>query len=488
MAESPIITAIKQISEEKNIPIESVIETIEAALAVAYRKDFGEKNQNIKVVFDLKDATSQVFDSKTVIEDSFKKDWEKAREEEEKAREEAEAKGLDWAKIKQEEAEKKRIEEEEKRKEKAKADDLKKDEEKELRYDPKLHITLSEAQEKKKGAKIGDEITTELIPPEGYGRMAAQTAKQVIIQRLREAERDMVFKEYKGKEGELVNATVQRVEGHLVFVDLGHATAIMPPPEQIREERYNAGNRIKVYILSVNSTPKGPEIIVSRAHPEIVRKLFTLEVPEIANDSVEIKAIAREAGHRTKIAVYSPQKNIDPIGSCVGQRGSRVQTVINELGGEKIDIIEWSEDHVQFIVNALSPAKIISVQLNEEVKIATAEVKSDQLSLAIGKQGQNVRLSSKLTGWKIDIVTEEGENLEAEEGEKVAAEQEEASATTSVPKDEKGEQPQNDATKETKVESTHTSSNEEKEQKQKTDAPNAKDKKKAEASDEPDAQ
>jgi len=403
MAEAPIVTAIRQISEEKNIPLESVISTIEAALAVAYRKDFGEKNQNIKVTFKMQDGTSQVFDVKTVVPDALKNEWDKMKAEEEKARADAEAEGLDYAKIKQEEAEKKRKEEE------VRADKKSEDnQEKEVRYDPKLHLSLSEAKKIRKDAKLEEEVVTELFPPASYGRMAAQTAKQVIIQRLREAEREMVFSEYKGKEGELINATIQRVEGRLIFVDLGHATAIMPPQEQIRDERYTPGNRIKVYILSVNSTPKGPEIIVSRSHQEIVRKLFSLEVPEIANGSVEIKAIAREAGHRTKIAVFSSQKNIDPIGSCVGQRGSRVQTVITELGGEKIDIIEWSEDSVQFIVNALSPAKIISVTLNEEEKIAAAEVKTDQLSLAIGKQGQNVRLSSKLTGWKIDIVGEEG--------------------------------------------------------------------------------
>jgi len=417
MEEAPIVTAIRQISEEKNIPLESVISTIEAALAVAYRKDFGEKNQNIKVTFNMQDGSSRVFDVKTVVADELKAEWEKARAEEEKARAEAEAQGLDYAKIKAEEAEKKRKEEEEKT-----AKEIKKEVEneeegkKEERFDPKLHLSLSDAKETKKDAKLGDEIVTELFPPANYGRMAAQTAKQVIIQRLREAEREMIFAEYKGKEGELLNATVQRVEGRLVFVDLGHATAIMPPQEQIRDERYAPGNRIKVYILSVNSTPKGPEIIVSRSHQEIVRKLFTLEVPEIANGSVEIKTIAREAGHRTKIAVFSTQKNIDPIGSCVGQRGSRVQTVITELGGEKIDIIEWSEDPVQFIVNALSPAKIISVRLNEKEKIATAEVKADQLSLAIGKQGQNVRLSSKLTGWKIDIVSEDGQTPEEMKG------------------------------------------------------------------------
>lgn len=428
MAQSPIIAAMKQISEEKNIPMDSVISTIEAALAVAYRKDFGEKNQNIKVTFDAETAASRVFDVKTVIADDLKEIWEKQKAEEERLRAEAEAKGEEYVRLKKDDAV------EEKLPHTQEPADENAEEDKEERYDPKLNISLSEAKEIKKDAELGDEIKTELFPPAAYGRMAAQTAKQVIIQRLREAERDMVFKEYKEREGELVNAAVQRVEGRLIFVDLGHATAIMPPPEQIRDEVYNPGSRIKVYIVSVNSTSKGPEIIVSRSHPEIVRKLFTLEVPEIANGSVEIKAIAREAGHRTKIAVFSSQKNIDPIGSCVGQRGSRVQTVISELGGEKIDIIEWSDDAVQCIVNSLSPAKIISVQLDDINKVATAEVKGDQLSLAIGKQGQNVRLSSKLTGWKINIVSD-GEPTPVEgttEGGAEASATEATSAETPV--------------------------------------------------------
>lgn len=456
MAQSPIVTAMRQISEEKNIPFDSVVSTIEAALAVAYRKDFGEKNQNIKVTFDTDSGDSRVFDVKTVIEDDKKEEWEKIRAEEEKMKAEAEAQGLDYKELKDKEREKKEVE--------APAEEPNTEEEKEVRYDPKLHISLSEAKAINKKAKLGDEIKTELFPPAAYGRMAAQTAKQVIIQRLREAERETVFKEYKGKEGELVNATIQRVEGRLVFVDLGHATAIMPPPEQIRTESYTAGNRVKVYLLSVNSTPKGPEIIVSRSHPDIVKKLFTLEVPEIANGSVEIKGVAREAGQRTKIAVYSAQKNIDPIGSCVGQRGSRVQTVISELAGEKIDIIEWSDDAVQFIVNALSPAKIISVKLDQENMTATAEVKGDQLSLAIGKQGQNVRLSSRLTGWKIDIISDQPQVAKSEnEATEAAPETVEAAEAPVETKTESQnetpsevEKPKEEAVEENKQEETKT--------------------------------
>lgn len=416
MAQSPLKAAIQQITEEKNIPYQSVIDTIEAALAVAYRKDFGEKNQNIKVEFSADNGTSRVFDVKTVVVDELYDEYVKEQEEREAQKQaelEAEKATPADANITAAEAPQPMhpvIEEEE----------LKED-----RFDPKSMVALKVITETNKDAKLGDEIKTELFPPAAYGRMAAQTAKQVIIQRLREAERDTLFKEYKGREGEILTATVQRVEGRLVFVDLGHAAAIMPPPEQIQSERYQPGQRIKVYLVSVNTTPKGPELIVSRSHPEIVRKLFAIEVPEISAGSVEIKAISREAGSRTKIAVVSNQKNIDPVGSCVGQRGTRVQTVISELGGEKIDIIEWSDDPVKFISNALSPAKILSIKTNEEAHSAITEVREDQMSLAIGRSGQNVRLAAKLTGWKIDIVGE-GQNLEdrMKEREAIAAKKE----------------------------------------------------------------
>jgi N utilization substance protein A len=372
--DNKILQAMKQICEEKNIPFESVVETIEAALAVAYRKDFGEKNNNIKVEFDPKTTKSRFFDIKTVVED------DKA--------------------VKTEEMKQKIMDKKEK------GEEITEEEAQFERFNPKTEITLSEAKKIKKDAKLEEVITTELFPKEDYGRMAAQTAKQVIIQKLREAERGAIYKEYKDKVGEILNATIQRLEGRMMLVDIGHTTAIMPPAEQVRQERYSPGQRVKIYLVAVNETPKGPEIIVSRAHPEMVKKLFYLEVPEIASGAVEIKAVAREAGSRTKIAVATNQKNIDPVGSCVGQRGSRVQTIISELGGEKIDIVEWDDDPVKFISNALSPAKVLSVKLNEQDKTAIAEVKEDQLSLAIGKGGQNVRLSARLTGWKIDIVGE----------------------------------------------------------------------------------
>ena len=265
-----------------------------------------------------------------------------------------------------------------------------------------------------KNIRLGDEIWTEITPEDGtnFGRIAAQTAKQVIIQKLREAERNILFSEYKSKERTLQNGMVQRVEGDTVLIDLGKSTGVLFPSEQIRGEQYQPNQRLKILILHVESTSKGPKITLSRSHPDMVRKLFELEVPEIYNGTVEIKAIAREAGSRSKISVYSTQDGVDPIGACVGQRGTRVQTIMNELGGEKIDVIEWSEDPVKLIANALSPAKILNVQLDMEEKSATVGVLEDQLSLAIGKAGQNVRLAARLTGWKIDIngekVTPEG--------------------------------------------------------------------------------
>ena len=352
---SQIYQAIQQICEEKNLQMEQVVATIEAALAAAYRKDFGEKNENVKVEFEPKTGQFRVFDIKTIVEGP-------AEDKEE--------------------------------------------------INPRSEILLSEYIKDHSDAKTGDEIKTELFPTAEFGRMAAQTAKQVVIQRLREAEREMIFNEYKGKEGEIIVGTVQRVEGRLVLVNLGSVTAIVPPSEQIPHERYDSGQRIKAVVSSVSIGPRGPEVVLSRASPEMVRKFFTIEVPEIANGAVELKAVAREAGERSKIAVKATEENIDPIGACVGQRGSRVQTVISELGGEKIDIIEYSDDSVEFITNALAPAKVLNIKLNEEAKEASVEVDSAQFSLAIGRGGQNVRLASKLTGWKISLIEKRPEGSE----------------------------------------------------------------------------
>lgn len=347
MQTSPILMAIQQICEEKNIPVSAVVETIEQALAAAYRKDFGEPNQNVKVEFDPVTGGSRIFDVKVVVEGP-------AEGEEE--------------------------------------------------INEKKEILLADAKTTHPEIQVGEEIRSELAVPPEYGRVAAQTAKQVIIQRLREAEREMVFSEYKDKEGQVILGTIQRVEGRTVFVDLGHTVAVMPYSEQIPREHYIPSQRLKVYLVSVNASSRGPEVLVSRTHPEIVRQLFAQEVPEIASNVVEIKAIAREAGSRTKIAVSAKEANVDPIGSCVGQRGMRVQTVISQLGGEKIDIIEWADDQRRFIGAALSPAKVLAVELDEANHSARVEVAEDQLSLAIGRGGQNVRLAVKLTGWKIDIL------------------------------------------------------------------------------------
>jgi len=339
--------ALAQIAEEKGISREEIIEMIEASLAAAFRKDFGEKDQNIVVEFQPETLSAKVFDVKTVVAEV---------------------------------------------------------------EDPQKEVDEAGAKELKKGAKLGDVIKTEITPKDGmnYGRIAAQTAKQVIVQKLREAERNVQFSDFKAKERTLQTGIIQRIEGDTVLVDLGRATGVLFPSEQIRGEKYTIGQRIKLLVLHVEPATRGPKITLSRSHPDMVRKMFELEVPEIYNGSVEIKAVAREAGSRSKIAVMSTQDGIDPIGSCVGQKGTRVQTVMAELGGEKIDIIEWSDDPVKFIANALSPAKILNVQLDEENKEAKIGVLEDQLSLAIGKAGQNVRLAARLTGWKIDI---QGENL-----------------------------------------------------------------------------
>lgn len=407
-----ISQAITQICEEKGISLDSVIETIEAALAVAYRKDFGEKGQNIQVEFDMETGQSRVFDVKTVVEAPPPEEMEEVLKEEDKKEE----KKGDKSRGKKKEEEAVATKKDKKESESAKGEEWPEEEKK--RFNPKTDIILEEAKKIKKGAKIDDEIRTELFPPEAYGRMAAQTAKQVIVQKLREAEREVLYNEYKGQEGSIVTGVIQRQEGRLVLIDVGKVTALMPPQEQVEEEQYNPGQKIKIYVISVEKTSKGPEIIVSRSHPEMIKQLFELEVPEVASGAIEIKSVSREAGSRAKVAVMSNQENIDPIGSCVGQRGSRVQTIIAELGGEKIDIIEWSDDPVKFIINSLSPAKVLNVKLSEDRREAFAEVKEDQLSLAIGKAGQNVRLSAKLTGWKIDIVKERESKDKAEDKDK----------------------------------------------------------------------
>ncbi|TSC95717.1 MAG: N utilization substance protein A [Parcubacteria group bacterium Athens1014_10] len=419
---SEVLDAIKQICKEKGLSVEAVLGTIEQALAAAYRKDFGLKDQNIRVNFDPTTGKIKAFDVKTVV------DYGPEEEEEEVA-------------------EKKEVKKDNKKKtsKKEKIEKIKLSnnpaavEEEKKRFNPKYHLTLEDAKKIKKGAKIDEEIITELEVSAPFGRMAAQTAKQVIIQRLREAERDALLKEYKEKEGRIVSGIIQRREGRNFLIDLGKATAILPIEEQIKEEYYNSGQRIKVFIVSANQTFRGPEIIVSRTHPEIIRELFALEIPEINNKTMEIKAIAREAGARSKVAVISNQENLDPIGACIGQRGARIQTIIAELGGEKVDVVEYSEDQKVFITNALSPAKVLKIEINKKTKVAQVEVKDDQFSLAIGKGGRNVRLASNLTGWKIEIK----EDSESKEKEKDKNSKEKEKKEVSKKEDKKEEKKKN---------------------------------------------
>jgi len=412
---SSIKAAIKQICAEKGLSEESVLETINSALAAAYRKDFGEKNQNIVVDFDLETGKIKVFDEKEVVEDLSPE--ELAALEEIRVQREALKEALASGQITPEEYKQQK---ETEREEDETLPETDENGEEIRRFNPKTEMQISDAKKIKKSYKLGDIVKTTLEVPGEFGRMAAQTAKQVIVQRLREAERNVVYQEYKDKEGQILNGLVQKIEGRNVIVDLDKVSAIMPPNEQIRKERYKIGDRIRVYLKSVSLTTRGPELIVSRTHEEIVKKLFVLEIPEIANSTIVIKGIAREAGGRTKIAVHTDDKNIDPIGSCIGQRGARIQTIIAELNGEKIDIIEYSDNAEKYISNALLPAKITEVKLNEEEKTASVTVPQDQLSLTIGRAGQNVRLASKLTGWSISI--KEAESGKAINEEEISAE------------------------------------------------------------------
>jgi len=369
--------AINQICDEKDIDREVVIKTIEAALAAAYRKDYGKPDQNIKTKFNPKTGNFDIFDVKEVV----------AKEEE--------------------------------------------------ITDSRKQILFSEAKKKKKSVKVGEEIKAKIKPPGDYGRVAAQTAKQVIVQRIREAERNALFQTFKKREGELVTGVIQRIEGNTIFVDLGQATGFIPISEQVSSENYRINQRLKVYISEVREGSKGPEVVLSRTHPEMIKILFSLEVPEVNAGTVEIKTVAREPGLRSKVAVKSSDPEVDPIGACVGQRGSRVQAVINEIDGEKIDIIEWAKDPVKFISNALAPAKVVNVEVGKTDNTARVLVEPDQLSLAIGKEGQNVRLAAKLTAWKIDVKPVPVEEEEKVEAKKVKEEKETRKETAQKVKSQK---------------------------------------------------
>lgn len=390
-----ITNVIKQICEEKGISVDSVVSTIELALAAAYRKDFANRLQNISVEFNLTNSSFKVYDIKEVIEDLPSEVVAQALE---KAKQKRKAALFVPDDLKKERKEKQEEAIEIKKQEGEIDEDL-------IMFNPRTQITLTEARQINKKAKIGQEIKTELTVPGDFGRMAAQTAKQVIIQRIREAERETIYRNFKEQEGKMLSGIVQRLEGATVIVDIGKTAGFLPLREQIPNEHYSIGQRIKMIVLAVNLNSKGPEIILSRISKDMVAEIFEMEVPEIASGAVEIKALAREAGLRTKIAVSATEDNIDPIGSCVGQRGTRVQTIINELNGEKIDIIVWDKDPKKFIAAALSPAKIQEVKIiDAENHLAQAIIKEEYQSLAIGKGGQNVRLAARLTGWKIDII------------------------------------------------------------------------------------
>lgn len=380
---------LDQLEEEKHIPREKILGAIEDALVAAYKKDYGKKGQIIRAKFDLDSGKTDFSQIKIVVDDTSVRPAD--AEDEEGSTENLEKEVGDSA-----------------------------DEEKEVlpRFNEEHHIWLEDAQKIKKDAQVGEELIFPLETKDDYGRIAAQTAKQVIIQRIREAEKETTLDEYKKREGEILNGIVQKVDRGNVFVDLGRAVGIIMREDQIMGEFYRPGERIRAYLYQVEETPRGINLRLSRSHPQFIAKLFETEAPEISSGVVEIRAIAREAGARSKIAVYSHNPSIDPVGSCVGQKGSRVSTVIGELGGEKIDIIEWSDNEETFISNSLSPAKVIKIELDRDNHEAQIEVAPDQFSLAVGKGGQNARLAAKLTSWKIDISTPEGLEIESVSKEK----------------------------------------------------------------------
>jgi N utilization substance protein A len=347
------IMMLRQIADEKNVSYDIVEDALQQAIAAAYRKDYGDREQQVRSTLNQNTGDFRIFVTKEVTEE---------------------------------------VENEH------------------------LQISPEDAHQVDENAGVGDEVEVE-VAYEGFGRVAAQTAKQVILQKIREAERDSVFSEYEDKVGSILNGTVQRVEPRVVYIDVGKAQGILPQSEQIPQERYRSTQRLKVYLREVESTPRGPQLILSRASAEFVSLLFEKEVPEMENDAVQIKAIAREAGVRTKLAVGTEVPGVDPVGTFVGGHGTRVQAVMNEIGEEKIDIIPHSDDPSEFITNALSPTKISSIDIEAEDQRAIVKVPEDELSVAIGRSGQNVRLASKLTGWQVDIMSESGEMRTQEGGE-----------------------------------------------------------------------
>jgi transcription termination/antitermination protein NusA len=373
-------SALEQLEEDRKIPKEKILDAIEQAMAAAYKKDYGKKGQIIRAKFDLDTGKTDFYQVKIVVDETIAI--------------------VDGENIDAEYS-------------------VKEEGDERVHFNAEHHIMLEDAKKIKKDAELNDEIIFPLEAKEDYGRIAAQTAKQVIIQKIREAERVSIMSDYGTKEGEIISGIVQKVERGNIYIDFNRATGILPAEEQIPGEFWERGRRIRAYLYSVEDTQRGINLRLSRTHPKFIEKLFALEAPEIESGIVEIKAIAREAGARSKIAVHSNDEHIDAVGSCVGQKGTRVNTVTQELGGEKIDIIPWSADPKVFVTNSLSPAKVISIDIDEPEHKAIVEVADDQLSLAIGKGGQNVRLAAKLTGWRIDIkgdsATPEAEEAEAKD-------------------------------------------------------------------------
>ncbi len=367
-------SALEQLEQERKIPREKIIDAIEQALAAAYKKDYGKKGQIIRAKIDIESGVMEFYQVKIVVDNTLVRMTTEDDEEEEIA-----------------------------------------EDDERVRFNEEHHILIEDAKKIKSDVAPGEELVFPLENKDDYGRIAAQTAKQVIIQKIREAERGAIIDEYGNKEGEIINGFVSKVERGIVYIDFNRATGIILPEEQIPGEFYKRGERIRAYLYQVEETPRGVNLKLSRTHPELIEGLFAMEAPEIAGGVVEIKSIAREAGSRSKIAVFSNDEHVDPVGSCVGQKGVRVTTVMSELNGEKIDIIPWSPDPATYISSAISPANVLNIEVNDSEHKATVEVANDQLSLAIGKGGQNVRLAAKLTGWRIDIKSIEKDGKVEEE-------------------------------------------------------------------------
>ncbi len=386
-------STIAQIAEEKGIEKQKIINVIEQAIAAAYKKDYGKRGQIIKAKLNPKTGEVKFWQVKLVVDEDdiySEEEWEETKNKKKEFAPEGYSEDKEG---------------------------LQDDAEEKVHFNLEKHIMIKDAKKINPKVKAREDLEIILETRQEYGRIAAQTAKQVILQRLKEVERETVLNEYKDKEGEIISGIVQRIEDGKVFFDLGKILGVLPREEQIPGEFYKSGQRFRLYVMKVEDAPRGALIILSRSYPKFLSKLFELEVPEIQSEDISIKSIAREAGSRSKVAVDAETDGMDPIGAMVGQKGTRVMAVINELGGEKIDIIEYSENSEKYIANALSPAKVIEVKIMPKNK-ARVLVPEEQISLAIGKEGQNVRLAAQLTGWKIDVRSPEGEKGQEEEKEK----------------------------------------------------------------------